>query len=98
MMPGILPATARTSDSPDEPDVSSANFSDSPDYPGKEWILGALADRPDRAFGFVRDFELRLQSVADRALGHDAALDLRPRRDLEHRVQKCFFDERLQST
>src|SRR5437763_10971466 len=97
MMPGILPAAARTSDSPDEPDVSSANFPDSPDYPGEEWILGALADRPDRSFGFVRDLELRLQGVADRALGDDAALDLRPRRDLEHRVEERLLDDRLQS-
>src|SRR2546430_7991522 len=44
--------------------------------------LGALSHGPDGAFGLFRHLELRLERVADRALGDDAPFDLGPRRDL----------------
>src|SRR5712691_11202453 len=57
---------------------------------------GRLSHRPDRAFGLIGDLELRLERVPDRALGDDAALYLRPRGDLEHRVEQRLLDDRLQ--
>src|SRR5207245_9163880 len=83
------------SHSPDGPAIGRANLSDSPDYPGIR-RLGGLSDGPNWALGLVGDLELRLQRVANGALGDDAAFDLRPGRDLEHRVEQRFLDDRLQ--
>src|SRR5579859_96262 len=58
--------------------------------------LGRLAYQPRRALAFLDELELGLEGLADRALGDDAALDLRPRRDLEHRVEQRLLDDRLE--
>src|SRR3984893_10388169 len=58
--------------------------------------LGGLSHQPCRALAFLAELELRLEGLADRPLGDQTALDLRPRRDLEHRVEKGFLDDRLQ--
>src|SRR5258708_2945907 len=61
------------------------------------WVpLGRLSHRPGRGSRLVGDLELGLERIADRPLRDDAALDLRTRRNLEHRVEERLFDDRLQ--
>src|SRR5260370_26645301 len=89
--------------------IRASFISDSPDRPAsggrntrmvrtiRGWVpLGRLSHRPGRALRLVGDLELGFERIADRALRDDAALDLRTRRDLEHRVEKRLFDDRLQ--
>src|SRR5229473_8514469 len=49
-----------------------------------------------RAFRLLAQLELRLQRLANRALGDQAPLDIRTRWDLEHRVQQGLLDDRLE--
>src|SRR5215831_8642924 len=94
MVPRMLP---KTPDSPDYPNFSSSKTQVSPDYPKtRTFGSGRLAHRAARAFAFLGHLELRFQRVADRPLGDDAALDLRPRRNLEHRVEQRLLDDRFQ--
>src|SRR6202140_1209631 len=59
--------------------------------------LGRLSHESRRAVAFFAQLELRLQRFADRALGDDAALDRRPGRNLEHRVEERLLNDRFQS-
>src|ERR1700674_5308334 len=65
--------------------------------PIRIWGLGRLSNESRRPDPFIAELELGLERLADRALGDQAALDLRTRRDLEHRVEQSLFDNRLQS-
>src|SRR5712691_11010747 len=58
--------------------------------------LGGFADHPGRALRLLAQLELRLQCLANRALGDQAPLDIRTRWDLEHRVQQSLLDDRLE--
>src|SRR5713101_447981 len=52
--------------------------------------------RPDaRAVALFTELELGLEGLADRSLGNQAALDLRTRGDLEHRVEERLLDDGL---
>src|SRR6266851_6431998 len=68
-----------------------------PQRPEPRWRLSRFPDQASRAIALFAELELRLQCLADRTLADQAALDLGPRRDLEHRVEQRLLDDRLQS-
>src|SRR6266851_3123899 len=63
---------------------------------GTRWWLSRFPDKTSRSVALLAELELRLHRIADRTLADQAALDLGPRRDLEHRVEQRLLDDRLQ--
>src|SRR5258708_998209 len=101
---GTLPATRRrramTGPMPVEAPVRRTVLplrSFIPQRPEPRWRLSRFPDQASRAIALFAELELRLQCLADRTLADQAALDLGPRRDLEHGVEQRLLDDRLQS-